>query len=307
MHVRQVGGWGLDRPPARSYPRSVRGHEAHGAARVRGGAVLAACLLVASCTSATDPAGEAGRSATAQGATPDAAPDPTAALRERCLSAIPDGADLEATTLPGRTGGEVEAARIGSASNDAVAVLLPQISGMCGWGRWAAAAAERAGVTSLLVNPCGYGGSECDEDADADPLNEVAPAVALARKEYGATRVVLVGTSMGGSLTVMAAAAGADVDAWVDVSGPPSWDGVDLADLADDLAADGVPDGQVVMARSDGAAIFTAARELARAAGVPFLPRRSGHGWELLVDPVDGSPTRTGTHLMELVADLGAP
>ena len=200
----------------------------------------------------------------------------------------------------------METARIGPATNDAVAVLLPQISGMCGWGRWAAAAAERDGLTSLLVNPCGYGGSECPADADADPLNEVAPAVALAREEYGASRVVLVGTSMGGSLTVTAVAAGADVDAWVDVSGPPSWDGVDLADLADDLAGDGVPDGLVVMARSDGAAIFAAARELARSAGVPFLPRRSGHGWELLVDPVEGSPTRTGTRLMALVADTWA-
>lgn len=233
------------------------------------------------------------------------APDPTTALRERCLSAIPESADLEALTLDGRAGGEVEAARVGPGSSATVAVLLPQIGGLCGWGRWAAAAADQAGVTSLLVNPCGYGESTCPDDADADPLNEVAPAVALAREDLGATRVVLLGTSMGGSLTVMAVAAGADVDAWADVSGPPAWEGTDLADLAPDLASDGVPDGLVVMAPSDGPAIFAAARGLARRAGVPFVAGRSGHGWELLVDPVEGTPTRIGRRLFALAADTG--
>ena len=237
------------------------------------------------------------------GATPDdAAPraeesvDPTTALRERCLSAIPDHAELEAFTLDGATGGEIEAARIGPATGDRVAVLLPQTSGMCGWGRWATAAAEEAGLTSLLVNPCGYGESGCTAEEDADPLNEVAAAVALARDEIGAERVVLLGTSMGGSLTVMAAAAGADVDAWADVSGPSAWEGVELASLAGSLPREGL----VVMAPSDGQAAYDDAEALADAAGVPFVPGRSGHGWELLVDPVSGSVTRIGRRLMAL-------
>lgn len=260
-----------------------------------------ACLGLAGCSPATD-----GGAAEPDASAPSASADATTALRERCLSAIPDDAELEALTLPGRTGGEVEAARIGPATSDTVAVLLPQISGLCGWGRWAAAAAGQAGITSLLVNPCGYGESTCPDDADADPLNEVAPAVARARDELGASRVVLLGTSMGGSLTVMAVAAGADVDAWADVSGPPAWEGTDLADLGPRLAADGVPDGLVVMAPSDGDAIFAAARDLARAAGVPFVAGRSGHGWELLVDPVEGTATRIGRRLVALAADTGA-
>lgn len=227
-----------------------------------------------------------------------AAPDPTAALRERCRSAIPDDAEVEALTLTGATGGDLEAARIGPASSGTVAVLLPQISGLCGWGRWAHAAAEDAGITSVLLNPCGYGESVCTAEEDADPLNEVAPAVRLARDELGARRVVLLGTSMGGSLTVMAVAAGADVDAWADVSGPSSWEGVDLAETADGLPRTGL----VAMAHSDGRALFAAARTLARTAGVPFVPARSGHGWELLVDPADGTPTRLGRRLMALVA-----
>jgi pimeloyl-ACP methyl ester carboxylesterase len=134
----------------------------------------------------------------------------------------------------------------------------------------------------------------CTDEEDADPLNEVASAVALARREYGAERVVLLGTSMGGSLTVIAVAHGADVDGWADVSGPPQWDGVRLASLAADLP----PTGLVSMAPTDGRGAFDAAKTLARAAGVPFLPGRSGHGWDLLVDPVSGSPTRIGRRLM---------
>ena len=62
--------------------------------------MLAACVLLAGCASATDssPAGEEPGSAISSGSTPDA----TAALRERCLSAIP--ADAEPTL----EGGPVE-------------------------------------------------------------------------------------------------------------------------------------------------------------------------------------------------------
>jgi hypothetical protein len=252
-------------------------------------AVLA--LLVAACFG-TDP--------TTAGGSSD--PDPTAALRERCSSAVPADAELEALTLRGAGGGKLEAARIGPAENATVAVLLPQTSGLCGWGRWAAAAAEDADVTSLLVNPCGYGESVCDADQDADPLTEVAAAVRVARVDVGAERVVLLGTSMGGSLTVMAVAAGADVDAWADISGPSSWEGVELASLGRDLRPAGLVAGLVAMAASDGPAEVADARALARAAGVPFVPRRYGHGWELLVDPVTGSPTRLGRRLMALAA-----
>ena len=257
-------------------------------------AAVALVLLAAGCSgTADDPASDP-----APAATSSAPEDPTVALRGRCLSAIPEDAELKATTFTGAIGGDIEAARVGPATNDTVAVLLPQIGGLCGWGRWATAAAEEAGLTSLLVNPCGYGESTCTADEDADPLNEVAPALALAREELSARRVVLLGASMGGSLTVIAAANGADADAWADVSGPPAWDGVDLSPLAAELPADGL----VVMAPSDGRASFRAARSLARASGARFVAGRSGHGWDLLVDPVSGSLTRIGRLLIEHAA-----
>jgi pimeloyl-ACP methyl ester carboxylesterase len=267
-----------------AYPRGVRMPGG------RGGAVLAAVVVLAAGCSGAD------RSSDEAPTTPSptsAAPDATEALRERCLSAMPEDAPLQAVTLAG--GGAIEAARIGPEANERVAILLPQIGGFCGWGRWATAAAQ-AGVTSLLVNPCGYGATVCTDEQDADPLHEVAAAVDLARGRYGAKRVVLLGTSMGGSLTVMAVAAGADVDAWADVSGPPAWEGVELATLAGALPDDGL----VVMAPSDGREIFAAAEALADTAGVRFVPGRSGHGWDLLVNPVTGSVTRIGRQLVAL-------
>ena len=212
--------------------------------------MAALVLLATGCSGPSDPSGDAAASATASGTSEPT--DPTTALRERCLSAVPADAELEALSFAGSTGGEIEAARIGPGANDRVAVLLPQVGGMCGWGRWAAAAAEESGLTSLLVNPCGYGESECAPEEDEDPLNEVAAAL-------------------------------------------------ELAALAPRLPAGGL----VMMAPSDGQRAFASARRLAAAAGVPFVPGRSGHGWELLVDPVEGTMTRLGRRLVELAE--GAP
>lgn len=238
--------------------------------------MAALALLVTGC-------GGDGQDAAGTASEPASSPaDPTAALREACLSAMPAEAELEAFTLTGRTDGEISTARIGPPTARTVAVLLPQTSGMCGWGRWATAA-SRAGVASLLVDPCGYGASTCSDAGDADPLDEVAPAVQHARGELGADRVVLVGTSMGGSLTWQAAAAGADVDSWVAVSGPSAWGGTDQ----DDVVADLPPGGLVVYARSDGDLEYRRAQQLARRSGGAFLDGGSGHGWELLT-------TRTG-------------
>lgn len=148
----------------------------------------------------------------------------------------------------------------------------------------------------MLVEPCGYGDSTCSPRGDADPLNEVAPAIAHARTELGARRVVLMGASMGGSLTVLAAAGGADADSWVDVSGPPAWEGVPTGPLAARLPAGGL----VVIARSDGRAAYAGARRLARRARATFVDGGSGHGYDLLVD-YRGRPTAVGRRVLDFV------
>jgi pimeloyl-ACP methyl ester carboxylesterase len=250
--------------------------------------VLLLATLLAGCSRAPEEPSAVGTSP----------PDPTQDLRDSCLSAIPEEAGLSALTLAGATDGTISAGVIGPAGPETVAVLLPQVSGMCGWGRYATALAADAGVTSLLLDPCGYGESRCSDAGDDDPLNEVAPAVAHARDVLGARRVVLVGTSMGGSLTVLAAAAGAEVDGWVDVSGPPRWEETDLADLADDLPSSGM----VVMARTDGDSAYRQSRTLARVSGAVFVDGGAGHGWELLSHPVSGRTTRVGARVMDFVA-----
>lgn len=204
---------------------------------------------------------------------------------ERCASALPAGTPVRDVRLTGSDGTDLSAADFGSSEGSAtVLVLLHQTgpSGLCGWGRFAAAAAER-GMASIAIDMCGYGDSECAPGVERDPAAQADLALAHARDDLGARRVVLVGASMGGSSTVIAVADGVRADAWVDVSGVSSWDGVRLQSLADELADGGLP-GLVVYARSDGPLQYGAAQRLARTAGARFLDGGSGHGYALLTD-----------------------
>lgn len=216
--------------------------------------------------------------------------EPEQALRDECSSDLPDEAEIRLLNLDGATDGRIQAVEFPSDGGQVALVLLPQVgNGVCGWGRFAHAAAE-LGYPSIVVAPCGYGESTCTTQGDADPTNEVAPAIDRAREDLGADRVVLMGASMGGSLTVLAAAGGAGADAWIDVSGPPSWEGIDLLDVAPDLPAPGL----VVQARSDGAAEYTKAKLLAKRSGARFLDGGGGHGYELLSDYTGRRISRVG-------------
>ena len=130
-----------------------------------------------------------------------------------------------------------------------------------------------------------------------DAGGQVELAVTHAREALGASRVVLVGASMGGSMTVMAVAARAGVDAWVDVSGPSGWDGVLLADLAPQVAGAERPrPGRP--GPDDDAAEYSAAQALARDSRAEFLDGGAGHGYELLVDP-DGVLVPAGSSVLD--------
>lgn len=210
---------------------------------------------------------------------------------------------MSVISLEGASNGSIQTALFPAEGARTVVVALPQTSGVCGWSRFAHWLASERGIATLAVNPCGYGESECSAEGDADPVNEVAPAIAHARDELGAKRVVLAGTSMGGSLTVLAMSAGADADAWADISGPSSWDGADVRDGAAGIDAPGL----VLYARSDGAEEYRAAKRLAADTGATFLDGGSGHGWELLNDPVDGRTTQVGRKLADWIATAPAP
>lgn len=240
-----------------------------------------ALLALASCSGA-GPAAQVPRT-----------PDPEQAVRDECRSTLPADAEIRTLTLAGATDGRLQALEFSSSGTRASLVLLPQVGGgVCGWATFAHEAAE-LGFPSIVVAPCSYGESTCSEEGDADPLNEVAPAIAALEQDFATERVVLVGASMGGSLTVLASAAGADADAWVDVSGPATWEGTELASVSADLPRPGM----VVMARSDGAAAYQQAKLLARRSGATFLDGGSGHGYELVVN-LQGRISRVGRVLL---------
>ncbi|UUZ57843.1 alpha/beta hydrolase [Nocardioides sp. B-3] len=159
------------------------------------------------------------------------------AAGDECSAYFPAGAEVRNRTLRGASDGEIRAVEFTSADAHTALVLLPERGGgVCGWGTFAHAASAE-GFASIVVAPCGYGDSTCTSEGDADPVNEVAPAIDAAREDLGVDRVVLVGASMGGSLTVPAAAGGADVDTRIDVSGPPAWEETTLRSVSSSLPA----------------------------------------------------------------------
>jgi len=226
-------------------------------------------LALSGCAAADDDGSGAGESPTAT-----VSEDPTAALLQRCSSMIPSDAPVRQLTL-----GDQNLAVFEAGNTKVVMVLLHQTgpAGLCGWGRFATQAADR-GVTSVALDMCGYGASTCPDDED--PAQQVKAAVDYARHQLGAKKIVLVGASMGGSSTVIAAARGAKVNGWVDVSGPAVWGDAVLQDLAGQLPKPGM----VVYARSDGSAEYSSAKRLAAASGARFVDGGNGHGFELMTD-----------------------
>ncbi|GAA2136676.1 hypothetical protein GCM10009844_03080 [Nocardioides koreensis] len=235
--------------------------------------LLVLCAVLGACSGSDQPTS----GGTAGG------PEPAADLAQRCGTAIPSDAEARALVLDGPDGARLSAAAFGPERARTALVLLHQTGpgGLCGWGRFASRAAEQ-GLAVVAIDMCGYGDSACPPGLERDPRGQVESAAAYARDTVGARRVVLVGASMGGSNTVIAVSDGAPVDAWVDVSGVSTWDGVRLQSRAAALR-DASP-GMIVYARSDGPLEYAAARRLARTSGTPFLDGGSGHGYELMAD-----------------------
>lgn len=246
--------------------------------RIRQAWLAAAALLVLGLTGAC--AGEGPeRSAPPDDSEPEPSWTSPDHVAERCLSLTPDGDRATPVTVKS-PGISLVAAEVEPSEPSGVGVvLLPQVgpSGLCGWLPFSVVLADDEGVHALAVDPCGTGESECDDDTPV--AKQVDAAASWLRESRAVDRVVLMGASAGGSLSVLAVQDGAEVDAWVDVSGPSAWDTRILVDDARGMAGPGL----VVQARNDGAASeYPAARRLARLVGARFVSARQGHGWELL-------------------------
>ena len=215
-------------------------------------------------------------------------------LADRCGSGIPEPSLVREATIVGPTDMELRAGVFSTGPSETALVLLHQIggAGLCGWGRFATAAAH-AGVTSVAIDMCGYRDSFCAEIYLQDPAAQVAAVASWARAELDARRVVVVGASMGGSQAVRAVAAGVEVDAWVDVSGPSSWDGQRLLGVADKIRQPGL----VIHSEGDGFGEYRKAQQLAARAGAEFLRAPPGHGWDLVTN-LEGDLSRVGVRLL---------
>jgi len=173
---------------------------------------------------------------------------------------------------------------VGDATDTTVAVFVHQADlGFCGWYPYAQYLAK-GGVRSIMLNLCGFGVTLCPPDALvlSDGADAVLTAARWARA-HGATRVVVVGASMGGTTAVLAASEDRkhQLDAVADLSGPLVYLDANITHAGDSITIPSFfavdPDDQVV---STGQ-MQSLADEIASPAPILHLDG-SGHGWDLL-------------------------
>lgn len=264
--------------------------------------LLLCAAFAAGCSSEDAPAADPGPPVSSvpggsSSGSPSASPSYVGGQLRECFIPATEVA-VSQVTLRG-PGLRLPAARFGSRA-DTVLVLLHQTdTTRCGWGGFGIAAV-RAGMAALAPDLCGYGDSNCNQRFIRDPAAQVRLAAAFARERMQARHVVVVGASMGGSQTVRAVAAGVDADAFVDVSGPSSWDGVELIDLADRLRVPGL----VIMADSEARQAVQDAEALAKASGARFLGAPAGHGVDLLNDQQTEDLLPLGQQVLDFAASV---
>jgi pimeloyl-ACP methyl ester carboxylesterase len=238
--------------------------------------VVVALLLAAGCGGADREGGAAGTASTA--ATP---PTTAAAPAKPCLQQAGSATAVRFTTKAGATliGVVLGRGRTGL-------VLGHQVgSDLCEWLPQAQTFAEQ-GYQALAFDFAGYGDSQPGSGPDARVDTDVVAAAGQLRRR-GADRIVLIGSSMGGTAVLSAATRiRPPVAGVVNLSGPASFQGVD-AEAA--VARLRVP--VLLVAAADDHPFVDDARAMYRAA--PVGDKR------LLVVPGGGH----GTSLLEFGAD----
>jgi pimeloyl-ACP methyl ester carboxylesterase len=248
---------------------------------VRGLLVVLGVALLAACGGGGSPV-----STSSHTPTPLPVATPTS-VQDRCKVPV-DGGTL--VTLPGPDGNQVPGATFGE--GPVVAVLLHQTapSGFCGWTSYAAWLAHH-GVRAVLVDLCGWGRAKCTGAFASDTTAQVKVPVDWARA-HGASRVVVVGASMGGAYA-LGVGQEAGADAVVDLSGPAQWQGVPGAVEA--AKATSVP---LLVAIWPGDSQMQPAVLKSAVAGSPaepkrFVPTDGAHGWSMLDAGSPGTPEWT--------------
>jgi pimeloyl-ACP methyl ester carboxylesterase len=181
---------------------------------------------------------------------------------------------------------------VGPVDSTTVAVFVHQSDrDYCGWWTYVQYLAQH-GVRSVLLDLCGFGQTVCP--AREPVLGSGATAVLVAAqwaKAHGATRVVAVGASMGGTATILAASRdkGHILNAVADLSGPIAYLDVDDTNaghkirIASFFATD--PDDELV----GPGEIEGLASQIKSPKPIEHLDG-TGHGWALLSDPLSEAP-----------------
>lgn len=190
--------------------------------------------------------------------------------------------------------GTFDVGLVGDEDATTTAVFVHQMdANACGWFLYAADLASQ-GVRSMLVNLCGSGETECSDSSLTDTGADAVLAATEAAVADGASRVVLVGASIGGTTVVKAAIRGAPdggFDGVADLSGPIVADGTDLRAVADAIT---VPTLLVVSPNDPvvSPSAMTELGEVISSDDVTVILDGNGHGWDMLNGP-GGTPGAT--------------
>lgn len=252
---------------------------------------MIAVVLLAGC-SAAPPTSDSDPSPTVESLpTPtDAAPDPAVTCDDASL--------VGDSTYTETDGGWFDTAIIGE--GDTVAIFVPQSrETYCGFADFAVVLAGH-GIQSILINLCDVGATTCLEGNVVTTGADAVLAAADQARANGATRVVAVGASMGGTTVIAASEVAHDsgqLDAVASLSGPLRFEGVDTLTRAEGIV---IP---MFLAVSPGDRVVTPDQltRLGEASASPDWAQYSGdgHGWGLLFTP-DGL-SATGSALVDFI------
>ncbi|MEO8830518.1 alpha/beta fold hydrolase [Lapillicoccus sp.] len=179
-----------------------------------------------------------------------------------------------------------------------VALLLHQTDriGSCGWWPYANLLAQN-GIRAVMLDFCAYGKSTCDTSRPwaGDYVDQVVRSVAQLRAG-GATRVTLVGASIGGTVASLAATP-AKADAVANVSGF----GFGSMMTGPSIAALTVPVLGVGSHSEESDSVNLQSQVAGSASPTKrFVWEESGHGWSLVFDGpfADSPPSAVGRTVM---------
>lgn len=212
--------------------------------------------------------------------------------------------------LTGPAGSTVEAESVGAGSDAVVFLHEKGMKGMCGFAAYAGWLANTKHVRAILLDFCGYGGTDCPaaDPAATAPWRLTAAAVSWARVN-GAHSVTLVGASAGGGDALVAASQiTPTVNAVIDLSGD-NGDGADMTKAARSLAMPTL----YAVAPNDSFCPVSTMRALLAATphgnGKLTLQSKSpgAHGWDLLPDGTGGWTALAQTIGSWVVGDRSVP